>query len=121
MKKSSTPARAKKLGENMPLRATRLGVGGQEARPQPQAVANEPKQLKELRTQLKAASNQGAARSRKSNVGQVLQTIRAKFGEDEFHRAVKEFNLTFEGLKKINLLRNKGPGIDPENHLMPPN
>lgn len=105
----------------MPLRATKMGVGQQEARAQLKTIGNQKDrgkaELKDLQAQLKAnhgsAGGKGrAARAAKDRVGIVLEKIRSQYGDDEFQRAVKEFNLSFQGTTKINLLRNKGPGID---------
>ncbi len=121
MAKKPTPARARKLDENMPLRATRMGVGQQEARAQLKTIGNQKDrgkaELKDLKAQLQAnhgsAGGKGrAASAAKDRVGVVLEKIRSQYGDDEFQRAVKEFNLSFQGITKINLLRNKGPGID---------
>ena len=121
MAKKSTPARARKLDEQVPLRATKMGVGQQEMQAQLKTIGNQKDrgkaELKDLQAQLKAnhgsAGGKGrAARAAQDRVGLTLEKIRSKFGEDEFQRAVKEFNLSFQGITKINLLRNKGPGID---------
>jgi len=121
MAKKSTPARARKLDEQVPLRATKMGVGQQEMQAQLKTVGNQKDrgkaELKDLKEQLQAnhgsAGGKGrAARAAQNQVGLTLEKIRAKFGDDEFQRAVKEFNLSFQGITKINLLRNKGPGID---------
>ena len=121
MARNQLPPRARKLDEQVPLRATRMGVGQQEMRAQLKTIGNQKDrgkaELKDLKEQLQAnhgsAGGKGrAARAAKDRVGITLEKIRSKFGEDEFQRAVKEFQLSFEGITKINLLRNKGPGID---------
>ena len=97
-----------------------MGVGQQEMQAQLKTVGNQKDrgkaELKDLQAQLKANHGSAGGKGRSARAAQIvgltLEKIRSKFGEDEFQRAVKEFNLTFQGINKINLLRNKGPGID---------
>jgi len=98
-----------------------MGVGQQEARAQLKTIGSQKdrgkQELKDLKEQLQASHGSAggagrAARAAKDRVGLTLEKIRAQYGETEFQRAVKEFQLSFQGIQKINLLRNKGPGID---------
>jgi len=118
----SKPARATRLSEKMPLRATRMGVGAQESRAQVSpAPPTQDRQLKALKEKLRT-ENSGKndnARARTDQVKKTLELIRVKFGDDAYRAAVKDFKADFREFDKINLLRNKGPGIQPEDHLQP--
>ena len=112
--KKATPARARLVNEQVPLRATKMGVGQQEAQATYKTVGNQKDrgktELKDLKAQLQShnggANGKGRA-ARAAQVGLTLEKIRAKFGETEFQKAVKDFQITFDG---INPLRNKAPG-----------
>ena len=106
----------------MPLRATRMGVGQQESRPTITKEVKPPAQLTALREKIRA-ENSGKndnARARTANVQKTLEQIRAKFGDDAYREAVADFKTDFREFDKINLMRNKGPGIVPKDHLQPP-
>ncbi len=119
--KNSGPARATRVGQKVPLRSTPLGVGEPETVATPINTGQSP-QLQALREKLRAENSgkHDAARARKDQIGQTLQTIRSKFGEEAFQAAVRDFKADFRNFEQINLLKNKGPGVVPEDHLMPP-
>jgi len=119
----SKPARAVRLNEKMPLRATRMGVGQQESRAQMSpAPSTQDRQLKALQEKLRAENSgkNDGARARTASVQKTLEQIRVKFGEDAYRAAVTDFKTDFREFDKINLMRNKGPGIQPKDHLQPP-
>ncbi len=99
-------ARAKRLGEQMPLRATRMTPGPQEARDQLMTVGNQVDRGKAAVKAMKAGA------TTPDRVGPALQKIKEKFGDDAFRQAVKDFQITFRGIDRINLLRNKSPIIE---------
>ena len=108
--KKATPARARLVSKQVPLRATKMGVGQQEAQATYKTIGNQndrgKTELKDLKAQLQS-HNGSKGRAAQVQVGLTLEKIRAKFGETEFQKAVKDFQITFDG---INPLRNKAPG-----------
>ena len=122
--KKPQPARVKKLDQQMPLKATRLGVGEPEAKPKRivPGQTDQNTQLKNLRDSLKAENSgkNDAARANKDRIKHTLEQIRTKFGDEAYRKAVEDFRADFREFDKINLLKNKGPGIRPENNLQPP-
>jgi hypothetical protein len=120
--KASNPARARKLDVVMPLKAAASSGGQREARAQLKLVGNQKDrgkaQLAALREQIKTdagtmGGRSAAAKASKDKVKLALAQIRQRFGDPEFKRAVREFNLTFKGIQDVNLVRNVGPGMGP--------
>ncbi len=118
----SKPARARRLDRQVPLRATRMGVGQQESRPTITKEVKPPAQLTALREKIRPENSvkNDNARARTANVQKTLEIIRTKFGEDAYRESVADFKADFREFDKINLMRNKGPGVQPKDHLQPP-
>ena len=101
----STPARAKKLNQQMPMET----ATSQEGKTKAQQVARKI-ELAALRQEVKFAVAQGQGKAAK--VMAALTNLHAKFGQEEFSRAVRENNLTYKGLDNISLVnvtQGKGP------------
>ena len=114
--------KARKLDLQMPLKATHMGVGGKTTGPTTRPAVVVPPQLKAAQAGIKAenAGKNDAARARANQIGLTLQQIKRTYGEDAYKAAVRDFQADFRQFDKINLLRNRGPGIDPAVRLQPP-
>jgi hypothetical protein len=89
MGKKPTPARAKKLDTSVPMRGRSVGI-------------EPPKTGRPLPATPKA----GPAKATSKDA--ALQKIRQKYGEDEYHRALDEYQKTFRGEQRTNSeIRNK--------------
>jgi len=107
MAKTSTPARARKLDTQMPLHTATSSDGKAEAQ-----RTNRKGELAALRQTIKdAVANEGQSKAAK--VKAALVEIHAKFGQPEFDRATREFNLTYKGVQDTNLTKNVSPSMGP--------
>ncbi len=107
MTKKSEPARAKRLDTQMPMVTATSSGGKKEA-----LGTNRKSELMALRQEIKESlkSEQGSA-SAKTRA--ALIQIHAKYGDPEFKKAVREFNLTYKGVQDVNLVRNVSPSMGP--------
>jgi DNA anti-recombination protein RmuC len=108
----SNPARATKLDQKVPLKAAQSREGAKQARAQLKTIGNQKDRGKDelfkLREEIKSEANSttgksGAARASQDKVKLALAQIKRRFGDPEFAKAVREFNLTFKGIQDINL------------------
>jgi len=107
MAKKPTPARARQLDTQMPMKTATSSGGKADAQ-----RVNKKVELAALRQTIKdAVASEGQTKAAK--VKAALMQIHAKFGQPEFDRATREFNLTFKGVQDINLNRNVSPSMGP--------
>jgi len=105
--KKATPARARKLDTQMPMHTATTSGGKAEAQ-----RTNKKSELAALRQEIKQAVA-GEGHSKSAKVKAALIQIHAKYGQPEFERATREFNLTFKGVQDINLTKNVSPSMGP--------
>jgi hypothetical protein len=107
MRSKPQPARAKKLDMTRPLHT----VPAQAAKPKSDKRTTRNKvELAALREEAKrSAATEGGRQSQAAKLS--LGQIEAKFGDDEYRKAMRENNLTYKGHQDmpINVLPGKGP------------
>ena len=111
-------ARARKLDTQMPLKTAASSGGQREARAQLKLVGNQKDRgkadLAALRETIKASARAvaggGPAKAHQDKVKMALAQIQQRFGDPEFKRAVREFNITFKGIQDLPENVSKGPG-----------
>jgi hypothetical protein len=112
-------ARARKLDTQMPLKAAASSGGQREARAQLKLVGNQKDrgkaELAALRETIKASAGRTAGKgtatkSQQDKVKMALTQIQQRFGDPEFHKAIREFNLTFKGIQDAPENIDKGMG-----------